>query len=296
MKKIVIFFIFLFLIFSQCKKDTTNPGPAPEPLPILTPGASSDLFVGAVPGSFTQKVLVEEFTGTWCVACPEGANEIDRFKIDHPGKVLAAAIHVTDVMQISQFDSIEKRFDTVHAVPTCMVNRIAEQGSSYRFFGNDLDMLIKNLLNNDVKAGLAIESHLKADSLTVTVHAGFKEALAGNYYLTIYLVEYNISHDQRNGYNTNPNSVFYRRGDPMPGFKHNFVLRKVLTAAMGDVIPSAKIIAKSEAVFIKKVSVAAYDKSNTEIIAFITKVGATSDKDEVINVQGVKTGEIKNWD
>ena len=128
--------------------------------------------------------------------------------------------------------------------------------------------------------------------------------------MTIYLVESNVTgtgsqYDQHNYMGvgcgaTDPNSEWYNSPCTITGYKHMHVVRKVLTANMGDAIPSSALVAGGTYDVTKTVDIAAYKIENLKVVAFVNKIGSTSKTHEVMNVQeapfyaGQLTG--KNWD
>lgn len=44
-------------------------------------------------GEFTRTVLLDEATGTWCVYCPEAAENIEELAVSHPGEFIVLALH-----------------------------------------------------------------------------------------------------------------------------------------------------------------------------------------------------------
>jgi hypothetical protein len=85
-------------------------------------------------------------------------------------------------------------------------------------------------------------------------------------------------------------------GDPIQNWTHNDVLRKVVTADMGDVIPASALITGGE--YVKKygTTVTGFNKSNIRILAFINFVGSDAATHQILNVQQASVGEIKVWD
>ncbi|MBT8196082.1 MAG: hypothetical protein KJO64_06620, partial [Bacteroidia bacterium] len=112
MKKLLLFTAAVMIAFTSCKKDDDNGG-----------GGGDD--IGPVPAAFTQKVLIEEFTGCWCGYCPDGATIVDETMTQFPGQVYGAAIHQGDPMEISLYDKLDQKFN-VTGFPTGMVNRTAQ--------------------------------------------------------------------------------------------------------------------------------------------------------------------------
>ena len=92
---------------------------------------------------YKRVAFLEEFTGTWCQACPWGYSALnfynDKFNgIDGNGKVVSVAVHNKDAMAVTEIDknitSIGKQMG-LQGYPTLMVNRttLIHPADSYPF-------------------------------------------------------------------------------------------------------------------------------------------------------------------
>ena len=298
MKKLSLLVLLSALMITSCKK---NKEEEPDPTPAL-------VTVSSVPSSFTQKVLIEEGTAVWCGYCPDGAYRMQDIISKNAGKVIGTALHSSDVFTTSpdQYSAMSSEF-TCSGIPSGMINRIPSSVDQEVFMNRGYwSSAVSSCLSKQAKCGLAIEGkRLSGNTATITVHAGFKTALTGTINLTIYLLEDNVTgtgsdYDQHNYMNNDPSSPFYQKGDVIKGYQHNHVLRKVLTASMGDAIPTAKLVAGGEYVVTKTVDVSKYKVSDLKVVAFVNSVGSTAATHEVLNVQEASfyTGQVtgKNWD
>lgn len=293
MKQLSFAICLAVLALTGCKKDDAGDSSTGTP----TGGGTS-----SVPSTFTQKVLLETFTGAGQPQCPDGFVKLDNIVAANSAKAIPVYIHYSDAMEIAQYTTLQSTFANGLApqFPSGMVNRTPS-----------LSMVIFNRTqwqsNFDVakvkpaKCGLAISSSISGNTASVTVHSGFNEALTGNYNLTVYLLENNVSgtgsnYDQRNSYNTVTGHAFYGLGDPITGFKHNNVLRKVATAALGDAIASSNVKVGGEDIKTFSIPINGYNSNELYVVAFISKVGTTATDREIMNVQRVKLGSTQNWD
>jgi len=285
----------LITAFASCSKDDTTS-------PTSTGSGSSGSINSTVPSTFTQKVLIETFTGAGQPQCTDGFVKLDNILSANTTKAIPVAIHYSDAMEINQYTTLQTNFANGQApqFPSAMINRTASLG-----------MLIFNRTQwqsnfdvNKVKAancGLSIKSSVNGTQGTAEIHCGFNAALAGNYNVTAYLVEDNITgsgtyYDQRNGYNTTAGHPYYNLGDPILNFNHKYVLRKVVSAELGDAISSTNIKAGGEEIKNYTFSTAGMNAANLYIVAFVSKNGTTSIDKNVLNVQKVKLGSTQNWD
>ena len=297
MKKIILATL-VALSFASCKK-SSDETPAPSTTPTDTTTNNTGA-IGAVPSSFTQKVLVEMFTSASFGACPDGLTKLDQTVASNSEKIIPTCIHDADGMQLPQTFTYTTTFG-VSAYPSGMVNRTPSLGNVMlqpsQFLSNSTTALAKA-----AKCGLAINSTLSGTTASIEVDAGFTTTLSGTYNLTVFLTEDEVTgtgstFDQKNNYNTTSGSPYYNLGNPIVGFKHNYVVRKVLSsAAMGDAIDVSKIVAQG--VFKKTftVDVSSYNSAKLYVVAFVNKIGTSASTHEVMNVQKAKINSLKNWD
>lgn len=283
--------IVLISVITACSKDDdSNPAPAPAPAPVTG--------ITAPPASFTKKVLLEYHTAAWCGSCPDAEVKRDQVTSAYPGKVIPVAYHQSDAMQIPLFMTIDATFGSNPAYG--MVNRTPSLGNVLlnrtQWLSNT-----SGQLSGAAKCGLAINSAVAGNSATIEVQAAFRETLAGAHTLTVYLVENDVAgtgstYDQMNNYNADPSSPYYNLGNPIIGFKHQLVARKVLTANLGDAIDASKLVADG---LLKKnftVDLTGLNKEKVYVIAFVNKTGTSATTYEILNVQQGKLGVLRNWD
>ena len=289
-----LLFIAATLSIMACSKDdSTSPS---------TNSGNGGTINSTVPSTFTQKVLIETFTGASQPQCTDGFVKLDNILSANITKAIPVAIHYSDAMEINQYTTLQSAFSNGSApqFPSAMINRTSSLG-----------MLIFNRTQwqsnfdvNKVKnpsCGLSIKSTINGTQGTAEIHCGYNTTLSGNYTLTAYLVEDNISgsgnlYDQRNGYNTISGHPYFNLGDPILNFNHNYVLRKVVSAELGDALANSNIKAGGEEVKNYTFSTASMNNTNLYVVAFISKNGTTLTDKFVLNAQKVKLGSTRNWD
>jgi len=262
-----------------------------------------DFEISKVPSTFTKKVLIEEFTGAWCGYCPDGAQRVENLINDNDGRVVAVSLHAGnptgDEMEIAHTNYLETTYQNT-GFPSGMVDRVSVNGYTslnrgyWEYVAND------QLLETAV-CGLAIISKVNGKNATVEVHAGFNSTLNGDYRLTVYLIEDGVTgtgygYDQRNFYNTDPESPFYDLGDPIVGYEHNHTLRAILSESLGDKISPSSLVSGGEHIETYTVGLSSYNKNNLSIVAFVTYIGSTITEHEIINVQNCVIDGFKDWD
>ena len=98
-----------------------------------------EIVVNPVPIEFKKRVLVEDYTGTWCGWCPRISYAIEKLEDETEDAVIVAA-HQGDPMQFNKISSLMSNFN-ITGFPTGIINR--EVSWTYP----SLTMLVKLLQN-----------------------------------------------------------------------------------------------------------------------------------------------------
>ncbi len=291
MKTHYLLLLGLFLTASCQKEDSPETG-----------SSGNTNTINTVPSVFTQKVLLEYFNGAGQPQCPDGFVKAENIQSANPGKAIPVNIQYSDAMEIAQYTSLTNAFSNGNPMtfPSAMINRISSLNQvilNRTQWQSNFDLA----KNKTAKCGIAIETFINGNMLTVNAHCGFNQALSGDYTLSVYLLENNISgtgamYDQRNAYNAINGHPYQGLGDPIAGFVHHNVLRKVLSAPTGDLISPSALAPGGKEIKTYTSSVSGYKINDLYVIAFITKTGSTATNFEILNVQKVKAGSTQGWD
>ncbi|MEP7169613.1 MAG: Omp28-related outer membrane protein [Bacteroidota bacterium] len=302
MKNKIIFAALVLFMMASCKK-SSDENPQPETPADTTSNSNNNNNNNnnnnpAVPTSFTQKVLLEQFTGAWCSTYPDADYKRDQVLTANSGKVIAVAVHETDGMELPLIWTLDGIFHT--NIPSGMINRTVSTGNvilnQTQWMSNTTVALGKT-----AQCGLKVKSSVSGTTASIEVHVGFKSVLTGTNNLTVYLIQNKVTgtgsgYNQANAYNTSSGSPFYNLGNPIVNYQHNYVVKKVLTADMGDVIDATKMTVGGEYIKTFSVSISGYNQSELYVVAFVNKVGTTSTTHQIMNVQQAKIGTLKDWD
>ena len=252
----------------------------------------------SVPTVFTKKVLLEEFTGSWCGYCPDGAERLEELVNEYD--VVGVAIHSQDAMEIQHGVYLEEVYP-MSGYPGGMVDRISYEG----YVGHNRgwwSWLADQQLQKSAVCGLAINSQVSGDKANIEVRYAFNtEVLLENHKLNVYLVEDNVQgegygFDQRNYYNSDTSSTFFNQGDPIIGYLHNNTLRNaVYPNSFGESLFEESLTNMAFASSFQ-IDISNYNKKNLKVVAFITKVGESVLDHEVLNVQKCDIDGFQDWD
>lgn len=276
--------IFIFtLIASACDSGGDDETITPEPTPNeKRTNSNVSLSSTAAPTTFTTKILLEDYTGTWCGYCPRVAHAMEE-SISTNGNIIGIGLHDDDHMGFTHIDNMLKKYN-ISGFPTAKVNRSQTWTETYDNLSSSLSKT-SNL-------GIALQTSIEDTKVVGTIQIGFNADISKSIDYVIYLVEDKVTANQANYYNDNSNSPFYQKGDPIVNYEHANVLRKSATDIYGDVLPedytkSGKIC---EADF--EIDLENYNKDNCYIVAFVLEKGGKNVK----NAQIVKIGSDQDFD
>lgn len=180
-----------------------------------------------------RKVVLEDYTGTWCGYCPSVAAAIvDAHAATNYISVIA--IHETansnpDPFHFPQVDLLKAEFG-VTGLPAARIDRTTIWSDPYAV-GE-----VTAIAGEETNVSIAINSQLSGDVLNAEVRVIYEEGSLPGDKLVFYLTEDGLIHDQTNYYDNDPTSPFYMMGNPIPDFVHNEVLRLSLSDIFGDEI------------------------------------------------------------
>lgn len=195
-----------------------------------------------------RKVLVEEFTGHICQACPNAHRELKRLEGAYGERIIAIGIHAgffarTDIYASQGFNydfscpegiAIATDFNVINQpFPKGMVNRVQDAGSGnalildWGAWENEID----EQLLVPAQAGLQVAPSFNAGTNQIAAEVEVKalDAISEAVRLTVYFTEDSIVKPQKDG------------SANVPDYVHRHVLRGALNGTYGeDLGPLAK--------------------------------------------------------
>ena len=242
---------------------------------IKSPSLSVKFIAGTLPG-FKHKVLIEDYTGTWCGWCPRISYGIEQVE-QHTDNVVVVSIHRlgSDPYKYTD-DGIENLDEGQY--PTGKINRT----KTWPYPESSNTDFVLNLIENRADIGIALDSKINASSIDVTVSVATTRQYS-SYKLVVYLVEDKLYHNQTNY------TQFYNGADPIVDFEHNNVLRDVLTDIYGDVVyPTGD---ESQMTYSVQTPLSISNTDNVKVVAFVMDVSG-----EVLNAQVAKLGDALDFE
>lgn len=224
---------------------------------------------------FVSRVLVEEYSGTWCGNCPRILYGTELLK-QQTDKAVSVQIHLfgNDPFITSQGNNLAEN-QGVNGVPTGKINRtINWNGPQYQ----NVNQVIGEI-DSSSNAGLAISSTLASNTLSATVKMGFaSENTTAK--LVVYLVEDNLFNSQAN-YSSN----LYGGLSSIPNFEYDGVLRAVISNLTGDSLTISNTEIQKNYTLTLPTNISS--NTNIKIVAFLVDVNTNS----VLNVRQASVGE-----
>lgn len=227
------------------------------------------------PIGFIQNVLVEDYTGTWCVNCPRVSYAIEQAKMQSD-KVVSVGIHYFDEMEMDGVNVLTDEFGIVN-YPTGRINRINDWDNP----DNNIEA-VTDLTGYGASLGLSIDSSIQTTSVNATMEVGFEEDITTPLKIVVYLTENGLIYDQSNS------TDYYNGENPIIDFEHNDVLRAIYTHHLGDVIPAGETTADNvyTVSFQETIPPSVANNNELHLVAFITNANTN----EVLNVREAKVG------
>ncbi|HET9137402.1 MAG TPA: Omp28-related outer membrane protein, partial [Candidatus Kapabacteria bacterium] len=270
-------------------------------------------FAASAANAQTKKVLLEEFTGSWCGWCPRGIWAIQQLEEQYPGKFIVASFHNGDPMITPAGDSIEagRLLSAITGYPDGWLERRV-YGSKLSIDPNNWPDEVDALVNEASVADVTV-TNVTFDPTTRivsgTVNAKFNMDTTGDFRINMYITENDVSGpagttwDQHNYLTGNPSysdNPFFDLPAVVPNYKHQHVVRAVLgsIAGVAGVIPATAVkgMTYSQTFTYTLPNDIKADDAHLIGLAFRYKKassGANLKLNEILNVDEVKVTNLK---
>jgi thiol-disulfide isomerase/thioredoxin len=248
---------------------------------------SADLTVTATnpgPSPFTKKVLVEDYTGTWCGYCPRVGVQLTNYSASHPNCIVVGVHGPAGSSDPYNYQYVSQLTTTfgVTGWPTAIVNR------DYKW--NENNNILDAEGNKRAPLGIAFETSVVGTTINVKTKVKFDVTTSLPLKLVVLLVQDNLVYSQVNYY-----APTYG-GNPIANYVHNHVLRAAATDIFGDAIPSASQTSGTTWESNLSFNASAYNISNCKIVAMVLSNTLGYDYKGALNAQIVTAGQNKDFD
>ena len=239
----------------------------------------------AGPSPFTQKIIAEDYTGTWCGHCPRVGIKLEDYVTNGHPNCIVISNHgpSNDPYTFSSHASLANSFG-VTGYPSVFVDRDFKWNES-------TGQLDQQFTSRRPPLGLAILSSVASNTITLTAKVKFDVTTTVNLKLVAYLLEDGKVYPQ-------VNYGYYSLPDPIAGYVHNGILRRTATNLFGDDIPTAS--QEKGSTYEKSLTVDAtgYDITKCRLVVFVVQGPNNQGRKEkaIVNAQVVKAGLNKDFD
>jgi thiol-disulfide isomerase/thioredoxin len=244
--------------------------------------------VDKTPSPYTQKIVVEDFTGTWCQYCPRVANILKQFAQTNDNLV-TVYVHGGDPFSYQYVTPLRSAFQAT-GWPFAVLNRKLPRW-------NETTTSLNSALAGWAPVGLSISSTNNGSTVSGTVKVKFNVNTKKPLKLFVALLENGRVSPQSNAYPQLGNTP------TINDYVHDHIMRKAATDIFGDPIPVSAQTKNNvyEFPYIMTNSGSlegggqyTADLSKCEIVAYV--VDASSPSNGTLNVQKVKVGLTQDFD
>ena len=191
-----------------------------------------------------RKVVIEDYTGTWCGYCPALVVAIDDLR-EETEHVAVVSIHketssYPDPLDFLNIGDLQAEFGVSNGFPKAQINRteawVARSGPE--FVIGDTGILA--MAGSETNVTVAINSQLNGAEFTVEAKVKYENGSQAGDKLVVYLLESGVVADQANYFDETPGHPFFGKGNPIVDYVHNDGLRNSLSDLFGDNIPETQ--------------------------------------------------------
>lgn len=229
-----------------------------------------------------NKVLMEDFTGTWCGYCPPVKLAIEHARELYPDNISVVATHQNDQFAIPQEQELTTALGPF-GLPESRINRTSEWVDPY-----DLNLL-QDYINIQNSLAISIDSHFENNILNVSIRFVSSDAMT-SHKLVVYITENGLIANQANYLNYDDNSYFYEMGNPIENYIHNDVLVHSLTNILGDNFDDTLPYDEITKTFSFDMSNSEIQIDSSHIVAFVVNSENTT-----INSQSAGVSEFQDF-
>jgi len=235
--------------------------------------------------NFRKRVLVEDYTGTWCGWCPRISYAMELVEEQTDNAVLVA-IHrapsgTSDPYTFEEADPLEAIINAP-GYPKGFLNRMTRWSFPEP---DNIGQVVGLTQGLNPKLGLKLNSSNQGNSYTLDVGVKFANNFSG-LKLVVYLLENGLIYPQ-------VNYTSYYNTNPIPDYEHNHTLRSTLTDILGDPISESetRVNLEYERTFNFELPAVIENSDNIEFVAFII-----DQEGHVLNVRKSSLGELQDYE
>lgn len=239
--------------------------------------------------NYRKRVLIEDYTGTWCGYCTRVAWAIELVRAQTDDVVPVSIHRPSSNINSANYDpynydasALESTLSAV-GYPKGYLNRRRRWTNPEP---NNVAQVIALTQGENPKLGLALNPVIQDGNITLDVSAQFSKNFEG-LKLVVYVLEDGLIYEQHNY------TEFYDGVDVIEDWEHNHVLRACLTDIMGDAISNDQTAIYNTFTRSFNVPVPANvtNTANVEFVAFIVDA-----EGRAVNVRSAHSGDVQDFE
>ena len=240
-----------------------------------------------------KKVLLEEYSATWCGYCPDGELRAADIVANNPNVAIWLSGHHDDIMESPNMDVSINAYSIGYpsgAVDRFKFGGVTDVGLNRGQWASAVDIRKDHF----ALAALHITNNFDpaTRNLTVGITTNFMLPVEGEYRLNCYVVEDNVTgtsfgYNQANFFSGDPDYIghpFYSEPHPIIGYEHRNVIRELLGGPWGQAGSIPDDPASNTPYFYEFTYniPAGYDESEIFLVATVQKYNPTDNEDRRI--------------
>jgi hypothetical protein len=239
--------------------------------------------------NFVKRVLIEDYTGTWCGNCPRVSHAIELARAQSEFIVPVGIHRSSSNPADAAYDPYNYDTSSLEAVlnmagyPKALLNRMTRWQPLEQ---NNITQVINLTQGDNPKLGLSMSNQVSSTNITLDVNIKFSKDFE-NLKLVVYVLENDLIYDQVNY------TAFYGGLPYINDFEHEHVLKSCLTPLFGEPIASeeTKVGKTYKKSFSVPIPANIANSNNIEFVAFVT--GADN---KAINVRKANRNETQEFE
>jgi len=187
---------------------------------------------GTLTTNYVKRVLIEDYTGTWCGWCTRLSDAIKKVD-EQTDKAVFVAIHrapsgTQDPYNYEEAAVLEQTLSAA-GYPKGFLNRLTQ----WEFPENEnIGQALALTQGANPKLGLKLESSIDGNTINLKVDVEFARDFE-NLRMVVYVLENGLVYPQ-----VNYSSSLYGGENPVEDYVHDYTLRETLTDILGDDVPA----------------------------------------------------------
>jgi len=238
--------------------------------------------------NFRKRVLIEDYTGTWCGYCTRVAYAIEQVNTLTDDAVTVAIHRSSSIPTNSNYDpynydtsALENLFP-ISGYPKGLLNRFTQWTTPQE---NNLSQVTALTQGENPKLGLAMTTAVSGNNMDIEVNVKFSNNFS-NLKLVVYVLENGLVYPQKNY------TSYYGGINPLPNYVHNHILRSCITDLLGDPIDGTETTSGN--IYTKNFSLPIPSNVTSENIEFVAFI--VDENGNAINVRKSSKNESQEFE